>query len=701
MTAAALFDALQHTDETTRIEAKRAGQSTHSVLETICAFANEPDLEGGWLLLGVEVEDETTLGNYRVRGITDSDKLQSDLASQCASMFNLPIRPQVSLETLHGKQVAVIRIKELPAGQKPLFFASEGLPRGAYRRIGPTDQRCTEDDMTVFYNERDTYDRQAVDYTSIADVEPRALQRYRALRGKAKPSAEELTFDDVDLLRSLRCIEPGAGGRLTVAGVLLFGTSRILRREFPMMRVDYIRVPGTRWMEAVGDEFTTIEFREALITMLPRIVSEVQTDIPRTFSLEEGKLQATYKTLPERALREVITNALMHRNYRKHSAIQVIRYDNRLEVKNAGFSLKPEERFGIPGSETRNPSIANVFHDTNLAETKGSGIRRMRTLLAEAGFGLPTFESSRSEDSFTARLLLHHLLEHDDLGWLSRFGPLALNEQQRRMLVFLREVGAIDRVSFRQFTGATAQEAADGLKGLLELGMTQQRGKGRGTYYVPGPKLLEFGALPMRDVDSTDSEADSRDKGPNSTDSGPSSTDSGMNSTHSSTRSRDKGPNSPGLGANSPGLGANSPGLGANSPGLGANSPGLGESSTKDLHTLDMPGFDELEIYATGLRQDEPRGRIVTKIRYSEEMLQEFKNRPGKASITATKVLILKLCEPYALPVSILVHILDRSPKYIQETYLKGMVKSGQLVYLYPEMPNHPRQAYWTNRAEP
>jgi ATP-dependent DNA helicase RecG len=68
--------------------------------------------------------------------------------------------------------------------------------------------------------------------------------------------------------------------------------------------------------------------------------------------------------------------------------------------------LKAEERLGEPGSQNRNPNITEVFHETNLAETKGSGIKTMRRFVQEANFAPPTFESNRRDDKFTTRLLL-------------------------------------------------------------------------------------------------------------------------------------------------------------------------------------------------------------------------------------------------------------------------------------------------------
>ena len=201
-----------------------------------------------------------------------------------------------------------------------------------------------------------------------------------------------------------------------------------------------------------------------MLELVNRAVNAVSDDLPKGFLLEEGLLQAEIVGLPTKALREAIVNALMHRSYRKNSPIQIIRYNNRIEIVNPGYSLKPEERLGDPGSETRNPHIAAVFHKTNLAETKGSGIRAMRKLLEDAGMAPPTFESNRSEDTFTARLLLHHFLSEDDIAWLTKFDNESLSDSQKRALIFLREVGAIDNPTFRQLGDLDLLKASSELR---------------------------------------------------------------------------------------------------------------------------------------------------------------------------------------------------------------------------------------------
>lgn len=178
----------------------------------------------------------------------------------------------------------------------------------------------------------------------------------------------------------------------------------VLRRLFPMMRVDYIRVPGRDWIPDPDKRFDSIEMRDPLFRLIRRATAAVLDDLPKSFSLPEGQLQRQdiYR-IPQRVIREAIVNAVMHRNYRVQGPIQIIRYSNRIEIINPGFSLKSPEHLGEPGSQTRNPRIAAVLHETRFAETKGSGIRVMRDMMERAGLTPPAFESDRTQDKFTGR----------------------------------------------------------------------------------------------------------------------------------------------------------------------------------------------------------------------------------------------------------------------------------------------------------
>ena len=159
-----------------------------------------------------------------------------------------------------------------------------------------------------------------------------------------RPHAEELNFNDKELLQALNCWKKeNQNEGLTLAGLLIFGTKIAQRRLMPALRLDYIRVPGNQWVPDPDERFTTIDMKGPLLFLVDRAYNAIVDDLPKSFRLPEGKLQAEMKGLPGRVIREAIVNALMHRSYRDHQPIQIIRYSNRIEVINPGFSLKPED----------------------------------------------------------------------------------------------------------------------------------------------------------------------------------------------------------------------------------------------------------------------------------------------------------------------------------------------------------------------
>ena len=490
-----ILNRLNSLDEDKRVEAKCGSKIDRSVMETICSFSNEPNMGGGNIILGVESCDrpnDNHVKTYYVVGVEDADKLQSDIASQCSSMFNIAVRPDVCIEKLNGKNVIVVTVAELDMRSKPLFFKNEGLPRGAYRRIGSTDQRCTEDDMPLFYASSESYDSTLISDTSMEDVDENAISRYRTLREKVNPQAEELDYNDQDLLLALGASKKDANGviRLTQTGLLVFGKSIAQRRLSPAMRIDYIRVPGTTWVADADNRFDTIDMRGPLILLVKRAYNAIVDDLPKGFVLADGALQAERNSgMPEKVIREAIVNAFIHRTYRVNQPIQIIRYSNRIEILNPGFSLKAEDALGEPGSVLRNPFISAVFHETNIAETKGSGIGAMRRLMKNANMVPPTFESDHTRNQFTTRLLLHHFLCEEDVRWFEAFTPFELSDEQKLALVFVREVGAIDNITYRQLSGVKSVRASKDLSRMAGYHLLDVKKHGNQTYYVVGEEL--------------------------------------------------------------------------------------------------------------------------------------------------------------------------------------------------------------------
>ena len=661
-TAKELFAELNSFDENRRIEAKSASAVGKSMMETVCAFANEPGLCGGYLLLGAKrtgiAEDGRPI--YEPENIENTDKIQSDFVAMCNSMFNVRIRPIINVEEYLGKTVIVVKIEELPESQKPAYFAKRGLPEGAFRRIGPSDEKCSEEDMYLFYQSADTYDSCIVDDADLDDIDENALNFYRKLRKEVNPDAEELTLNDVDLLRALGAVKKNKQGGydLTYTGLLVFGKQMSLRRLVPSFRVDYIRISGNQWLADGDNRFEqTIDMRGPLILMVNKACSAVMDDLPKGFELKKDSMQAsTPAILPNKVLREAIVNSYIHRSNRVNQPIQIIRYSNRIEIHNPGYSLKPQDDWGEPGSMLRNPRISEIFHDTNLAETKGTGIGAMRRLMKEAGLMPPTFESNHEANKFTARLLLHHFLSKENMEWLAQYAEFGLVNEQKLALVFVREVGAIDNATYRQLDSSiTHARARLEIHKLCDLGFLEKKGQGRNTYYIRTSKVVSLGE-----------------------------------------RLRPQGERLPAKGQRLPPQHGT---LGEKIPPqhgtLGEKIPPqhgtLGEKIPPQHGTLGKkipPQHGTFEI------ESQPKSRNEL-LRELPKGLQERVAKLGKwASREKVSQLLVDLCafKPYSYEELAL--IIQRAAKPMKDKYIKPLRLANKLFYWIPEMINHPQQKY-------
>jgi len=491
-----LINTLQNSGESERLEAKQTASAVgKSVLETISAFSNEPGMLGGYLILGLSRNSREESPYYSVTGIKDPDQAQSEVVSVCRGSFNITVRPILEVFSYQEKNLLIVYIPEAEPHDKPVYIQSNGVDKGTFRRIGPTDQRCTKEDLHSLYQlrSRKKYDETIVEYSSFNDFDPQAIAAYRQMRKEVNALAEELKYTDEDLLQSLSVLVPHQGTMVpTVAGLILFGTAMSLRRLFPIVtRVDYIMIEGREWVPDPERRYHSIEMREGLITMIPQLLRSIMTNIPQTFALDDEAIQRKDNPLiPRQVVREALCNALIHRDYTRSQPVQVRHYANRIELANPGYSLKPESQLGLPGSIARNDKIATILHDINLAETKGTGIRSMRDAMREANLTAPLIESDRESNQFTITLLSHHLFDKNDIEWLGRFKTCGFTDEEARTLIVVREMGAITNADYRMINSVDTLTASSHLRRLRDLGFLEQKGRGNTTYYVPTRKAL-------------------------------------------------------------------------------------------------------------------------------------------------------------------------------------------------------------------
>lgn len=356
------------------------------------------------------------------------------------------------------------------ASDKPIYLRKKGQPKVAFRRIGSGDVQCSDDDIRWLHQLalEEPYEETIVRYGRWSDLDPSAIEEARALILEQNPASEVRALSDEKLVIALGGARPTPDGlKPTVLGLLLFGTWLGLRTHFPLHRIDYIRVAGTQWMEA--PTYEALEIRKPLFRAVREVTQVVLDGLPKIVSFRRDSLyRVETPPVPERVLREAIVNAVCHRDYRWNSPIQVIRYSNRIEIRNAGHALISEEELGVTRSASRNPRLASALREMGLAENKGTGIRVMRREMDEIERPRPSFESSRPRHEFAVTFLLSQLFDEDQQRWLGGIeaGTGPLPRPQRLALVFARETGAVRNANLRDLAGLDTLEASKVLTGL-------------------------------------------------------------------------------------------------------------------------------------------------------------------------------------------------------------------------------------------
>ncbi|MFH0946839.1 MAG: ATP-binding protein [Planctomycetota bacterium] len=272
-----------------------------------------------------------------------------------------------------------------------------------------------------------------------------------------------------DCLINLGVARPGRHGlELTNAAVLFFAQQP--SRFFPEAGLTCVRYRGT-------DRYQVLDRRDYTGTPI-EIIEQGLEFFMRHSSVEtvlEGKARRReLHEYPPTALREIITNAVMHRDYLYDlSHCYAHMFSDRLEVENPG-GLCP----GITESDLgkrsvrRNPTIANLRLRAKYVEQLGSGLSRIRTALAENGN--PPFELGAS-NFFLIRLLPRLPGRNDH----------PLSPRQQRLFQMISDRGFATSPECAAWIEASEDTARRDLKKLIDAGYIIREGVGKATTYRP------------------------------------------------------------------------------------------------------------------------------------------------------------------------------------------------------------------------
>lgn len=395
-----LIDTLRRSGEDGGVEAKSAvGGVPARTAESVCAFANSPG--GGVLLLGV---DERS--GFTVAGVTDPQKLQQDVVGVCRDGLEPPLVPDVTVVCIDGRDVVVVAIPELPRAEKPCYVRSKGINRGSYLRVANSARRLTTEEVQQVVADRGQprFDRVLVEDAVLSDLEPGMVSAYLARLRSGQPRLFD-SLDDIDVLNMTNAVGRDSSGepRPTVAGLLAM--AHYPQHFFPQLNVTFVHY-------ATPDGISDVEGRRFLDNVrvdgpIPVMVRDSAAALLRNMS-RRAVITADGRRdkweYPPDALRELIVNALVHRDLSPGSRgtqVQIELYPDRMRILNPGglFGAVDVDHLGDEGvTSTRNADLLRILEDVvvpgenqAVCENRGSGVRVVRAVVAESGLPAPTF----------------------------------------------------------------------------------------------------------------------------------------------------------------------------------------------------------------------------------------------------------------------------------------------------------------------
>jgi ATP-dependent DNA helicase RecG len=234
------------------------------------------------------------------------------------------------------------------------------------------------------------YDSQFVDGAIVTDLDLRLLQ------GIADQYIKGLSIERY--LQQIGLAEYAQNGlRLKKAALLLFATD--IDRWHPRSQVRILKVKGNK-LEA-GEKYNVISddiVKGNIFELILKSWEHLRSYLAyKTEFGTNSKFEQKY-IFPEDAVREVILNAIAHRDYSIANAIEIYIFNDRMEIKSPGALLSTltiKNLYELEGShESRNPLIASVLRENKLMREIGEGMKRIFSLMQEQKLEKPELYSN-------------------------------------------------------------------------------------------------------------------------------------------------------------------------------------------------------------------------------------------------------------------------------------------------------------------
>lgn len=424
------------------------------IKKEIIAFVNS---DGGTLYIGIRDDGE-------VVGLNDPD----GTALQVSNMVRDSIKPDVTM-FLHYKTIEeagkkIIEINVQRGTDRPYYLAKKGMrPEGVYVRQGYSAVPATDTAIRRMIKETDG-DRFETMRCLEQELTFEATEKEFQFRNVefGPQQMRTLKLVDNDGLYSNLALLLSDQNPYTIKVAVFQGTTQMIfkdRREF-----------GGSLMKQMNEVYEYIDFRNqtrATIEKLSRI------DV---------------RDYPVIAVREALLNLIVHRDYSFSASALISIYDDRIELVSIGGLMPGIDLEDVLAglSVCRNQNLANVFYRLHLIEAYGTGLTKILEAY-EGASEKPVI--STTKNSF--KIALPNVNAKYEVktvpASIENIPPVPASKADRneqRILIYVREHGAITRPEVEELLGISASTASRLIKKMVWSGLLVQDGKARNSRYM-------------------------------------------------------------------------------------------------------------------------------------------------------------------------------------------------------------------------
>lgn len=446
--------------ESERLEFKeaKAKYDFDKLVKYCAALANEG---GGKMILGVT--------DKRPRSVVGSAAFHEpgQTVSQLAQKLHLRIG-WTELQHPAGR-VLVFDIPSHPIGvpihADGTYYARSGDSLGPLR---PEDLR------KIFAEAGPDYSAEVHPEAVLADLDPQTIERFRRMwavqsknRALETQSVEQL-LNDAELVKE---------GKVTYAALILLGSKAAVSKYLAQAELIF----EYRSSEASIPHQQRLEYREGFLAFLDDVWERINLRNER-LHYQDGLFVRDIAVFNETVVREAILNAVTHRDYRLPGSVFVKQYPRKLEISSpGGFPAGISADNIIRKQSPRNRRIAEACARCGLVERSGQGADKMFEETIREGKPQPDFSGT---DEYEVRLTLHGDIQNPQF---LRFLEKAAAEQQ--VPFTLEDLLVLDAL---QRTAPVPIEFRPSLERLVEQGIVERIGKGRGVKFVLSRRFYSF-----------------------------------------------------------------------------------------------------------------------------------------------------------------------------------------------------------------